>query len=38
MDQATYAKRRQICAAVLGEEYVANAERQAEGFNGCRTC
>ncbi len=33
MDQATYDKGRQIRAAVLGEEYVANAERQADDFS-----
>ena len=33
MDQATYDKGRQIRAAVLGEEYVANAERQADSFS-----
>ena len=33
MDQATYDKGRQIRAKVLGEEYVANAERQADSFS-----
>jgi 4-carboxymuconolactone decarboxylase len=33
MDQATYDKGRQIRAAVLGEEHVANAERQADSFS-----
>ncbi|EHB50345.1 Carboxymuconolactone decarboxylase [Mycolicibacterium rhodesiae JS60] len=33
MDQATYDKGRQIRAAVLGEEYVANAERNADDFS-----
>ncbi len=33
MDQATYDKGRQIRAAVLGEEYVANAERSADEFS-----
>src|SRR5690242_17320608 len=33
MDQATYDKGRQIRAAVLGEDYVANAERQADDFS-----
>jgi len=33
MDQATYDKGRQIRATVLGEEYVANAERQADDFS-----
>jgi 4-carboxymuconolactone decarboxylase len=33
MDQATYDKGRQVRAAVLGEEYVADAERQADEFS-----
>ncbi|OYN82725.1 carboxymuconolactone decarboxylase family protein [Mycolicibacterium sphagni] len=33
MDQATYDKGRQIRASVLGEDYVANAERQADSFS-----
>jgi 4-carboxymuconolactone decarboxylase len=33
MHQATYDKGRQIRAAVLGEDYVANAERQADSFS-----
>jgi 4-carboxymuconolactone decarboxylase len=33
MEQATYDKGRQGRAAVLGEEYVADAERQADEFS-----
>ena len=33
MDQATYNKGRQVRSAVLGEEYVADAERQADEFS-----